>query len=108
MSLPSHAHALQPYYGLIDEALSARSASNGDFETDSEHGVPVFVSRMCAQLAKACAERGQAGVTIKDILSLDTMASGHTDYHRKLALYCMELERNGPAQSLAPRRRLAP
>lgn len=98
MSLPSHAHALQPYYSLIDEALSARSASSGDFETDREHGVPVFVSRMCEKLAQACVERGQAGVTIKDVLRLDTMASGHTDYHRKLALYCRELEQTGPAR----------
>ena len=100
MTLPSHAHALQPYYSLIDEALSARTSSNGDFEADPEHGVPVFVSRMCAQLAQACVERGQAGATIKDVLRLDTLANGHTDYHRKLALYCRELELSGPSRPL--------
>jgi hypothetical protein len=98
MSLPYHAHALQPYYSLIDEALSARNASNGDFETDREHGVPVFVSRMCAKLAEVCVERGQTAATIKDVLRLDAMASGHTDYHRKLALYCRELEQFGPGR----------
>ena len=53
---------------------------------------------MCEKLAQACVERGQAGVTIKDVLRLDTMASGHTDYHRKLAPYCRELEQTGPVR----------
>ena len=61
MSLPSHAHALQPDYSFSNEALPGRSAGNGDFETDREHGVPVFVNRMCAKLALYCREIGRSG-----------------------------------------------
>jgi len=99
MSMPSRAHGLQPYYSLIDDALSTRNACNGDFETDREHGVPVFVSRLCAKLAETCVARSQAPVTIKDVLRLDAMASGHIDYHSKLARYCLELEKRGNAGS---------
>lgn len=99
MNQNSYADKLQPYYGLIDEALSARSASNGDLKTDREHRVPVYVSRMCAKLAQACVARGRPDVTIKDVLRLDMLASGHVDYHRKLALYCRELEQTGPARA---------
>jgi hypothetical protein len=98
MSFAGSVDHLQPYYGLIDEALSARSARDGDFETDREHGVPIFVSRMCSSLAQACVERGQASVTVKDVLRLEVMASGHADYHRKFSLYCRELERAGPGR----------
>tara|TARA_B100001105_G_scaffold140966_2_gene112947 strand:- start:2728 stop:3033 length:306 start_codon:yes stop_codon:yes gene_type:complete len=96
MSLPHRHHALQPYYDIIKAALNSRSASKGDFNRDQEHGVPVFVSRMCKQLAEVCVERGQRATTIKDVLRLDMLASGHSDYHTKLALYCRELEQSGP------------
>jgi hypothetical protein len=91
-STPYYAESLQPYYGLIDSALSARNAASGDYDTDAEHRVPVFVSRMCATLAATCADRAGASVPVGDVLRVESMASGHSDYHRKLALYCRELE----------------
>lgn len=85
--------ALQPYYGLIAEALDTRSAAAGDFEADPAHHVPLFVSRMCESIAKACSERRGQSVDIKQVLKVECLAAGHSDYHRKFALYCTELER---------------
>lgn len=89
----SQTAALQPYFGLIDEGLAARNVAAGDYEPDPAHNVPLFVSRMCAVLAKACSDRRGELVDIKQVLKVECMAAGHFDYHRKLALYCTELER---------------
>lgn len=89
----SQSVALQPYYGLIAEALDTRKAAAGDFESDPTHKVPRFVSRMCESIARACTERSGQAVDITQVLKVECLAAGHFDYHRKFALYCTELER---------------
>lgn len=89
----SQTAALQPYYGLIAQALDNRNVTAGDYEPDPAHRVPVFVSRMCESIARACSERRGQAVGIEQVLKVECLASGHSDYHRKFALYCTELER---------------
>jgi hypothetical protein len=90
--LPYYAEQLQPYYDLIESALSACTPAGGDFDFHAEHRVPNYVSRMCIALAAVCTQRAGLPVEVKDVLRVESSASGHTDYHRKLALYCRELE----------------
>lgn len=98
---PSH-EAVQPYYGLIFDALTSRSTDRGDYDRDPEFGVSKYVSTMCAQLAQTCTQRrgdGQPPVFVRDVLRVESFASGHSDYHPKLALYMRELERFGAQDS---------
>lgn len=95
---PPGREAVQPYYGLIFDALTSRSADRGDYARDPEFGVPKYVSAMCKQLAQMCTQRrgeGQTHVSVRDVLRVESLASGHCDYHPKLTLYVSELERLG-------------
>jgi len=87
----------EPYFGIIQRALDARGSKPDDWQQDKALGVNVYIARMCDALAQACRDRGATDVTMLDVVRQDAMASGHTDYHRKLALYCFELERKGLA-----------
>jgi hypothetical protein len=40
--------------------------------------------------------RGKDPITMQEITSVETMASGHSDYSRKFALYCAELILDDP------------
>lgn len=95
VSLPHHAHALQPYYSVIDEALSSRSTE--DFRPCPEKGGFLYEVRMAERLVAALKERGAESVSLPDVMALVTQASGHSDYHRSLAIACRALERNGAA-----------
>ena len=86
---------LQPFFGAIAECLESRSPDA--FKADPTHKVPVFVARMCERLAAMCTEYGVAPISVKDVLLQESMASGHSDYHRKFALYCRELAKYGPS-----------
>lgn len=84
--------ALEPYYSTIEQALNSRSVKAGDFETDLDYKAPRYVVRMCMAIQSAALERG-ARLDLPRVMKAETLASGHSDYHRKFALYCMEMER---------------
>ncbi len=79
----------QPYFDLIGTTLKARGDAKDDFDLDLEFGEPRYVIRMCQ---KMLARIGRADLTVQDVLRKERCASGHTDYQRKFALYCREIE----------------
>ena len=83
--IPSH---IKPYYDLIGQALAARGRMPDDYERDAEHQEPVYVVRLCRQLANRI---GRPDITLADVLRADRCASGHTDYQRRLAADCYAL-----------------
>ncbi len=84
------AKGAEPYFDVIDAALKARGRAADDRDTDPEHRVPRYVVRMCESLVAAI---GEPSVDIAKVLRMERCASGHIDYHTKLALYCLELKR---------------
>jgi len=81
----------EPYWSIIDAALANRRSEPMDGLEDKVHKVPVYVVRMCESLAKAIKANGNPDVTVAEVISVELNASGHSDYHRKFALYCFEL-----------------
>ena len=89
----------EPYFSIIGHALASRS--NNEFELDGK-GQSMFLLALCRDLATACATAGAFHVSPDDIACVETMASGHSDYQRKLALYCHELATGRSGMKVRP------
>ena len=90
---------MRPYFDLIDDALNATPR---DYSTDPEHDIPAYIRRMCERLlVRIRADRADA--TLKEVLVAECQASGHTDYHRRLARACVEIAGNSFGVSFAKR-----
>lgn len=46
--------------------------------------------------------RGLPGVSLEDILRVETMAEGHFDYSKKFALYCAEMATGADSRKIEP------
>ncbi len=93
--------AAEPYFSIIDHHLSQRGQRPDDFEVHAEHRQPCYVVRMAEALQTAINEHAGVPVSLAKVLLIETTASGHVDYHRKLAWYCHELTR-GSRLAVAP------
>lgn len=89
-------HPSEPYWSIIDAALAKQRSEPVDLHEDKVHKVPVYVVRMCESLVKAIKANGNPDVTVAEVISVELNASGHSDYHRKFALYCFELAQKKP------------
>lgn len=79
--------AARPYVDIIDEALTARDQ---DVTVDPVSGLPRFVQAMCERLlARIQVDRPET--VLSEVLAADRLASGHADYHRRLARSCAEI-----------------
>lgn len=88
---------MRPYFDLIDEGLSAHDK---DFSPDLEFNIPTYIRHMCERLlARIRADRPEA--TMNEVLVAERCASGHTDYHRRLARDCAKIARNNFGISFA-------
>lgn len=83
--------AQEPYFTIIARHLEARGEHPDDYKLDAIHRQAVYLIRMANELTSAINERATAPVSLKTVLLKESTASGHTDYHRKLAWYCHEL-----------------
>jgi hypothetical protein len=56
---------------------------------------PMWIVKMCSdfsiEINKNRIDNGFDAIKISDVISKETYASGHSDYHSKFALYCAEL-----------------
>lgn len=84
------AEGAECYFAIIDSALKARGRLSDDYVSDPVHREPCYVVRMCESLVTAI---GETSVDLTKVMRMERCASGHTDYHTKLALYCRELKR---------------
>lgn len=85
----------QPYGRIIARHLENRGQRSDDFHTCTAYGYATdrYIIRMCADLACEITIISNSPVSVKDVLRAERSASGHTDYHRKAALYMDELAR---------------
>lgn len=89
----------QPYGRIIAQHLENRGQRADDYYTCTAYGYATdrYIIRMCAELAGEIMIISNSPVSIKDVLRAERSASGHSDYHRKAALYMDELARDvGP------------
>ncbi len=75
----------EPFAGIIQRALAERSATDGDLDKHPEHNAPKYVVRMCEALAQAIHDSGNEGVTLAEVVRLESTCTG-SDYSHKLAL----------------------
>lgn len=83
------------YASIVESHLKARGARANDFDEFKVLQAPRYVVRMAMALGAAIRKAGSDKVTTEDVLRYEKMAAGHTDYHLKLARYCLELELKG-------------
>lgn len=84
----------QFYESLIAEAFNNRGRLEDDFRRDAVHKECNYRVRMCEQLLAAINAAG-GQMALQDVLRVARLASGHADYPRQLARYCVGLE-EGP------------
>lgn len=89
---------IAPYFEIVGDHLERRGQAPGDFETGPDACTPAYVLRMAEALLTAVNAHSRGPVTLADILRADTLASGHVDYQRKIALYCAELAEREPVR----------
>lgn len=75
----------EPFASIIQCSLAGRSAEKTDLERHPEHSAPRYVVRMCEALTLAINEAGNHGVTLAEVVRLESTCTG-ADYHHKLAL----------------------
>lgn len=80
----------EPFAGIIERALAERSVAKGDFERHPEHNAPRYVVRMCEELTQAIQAAGNQGVTLAEVVRLESTCTG-IDYHHKLSLRSQRL-----------------
>lgn len=80
----------ESFFEAIGEALATRGKAAGDYDQDSVYGVPRYVARMCESIVGLI---GRSDLTVKDVLHVERLAAGHSDYQSKFALYCAQLAR---------------
>ena len=87
----------EPYASIIEEHLSRRGQRKDDFLRHNLHGTNRYVVRMCEELCEEIQAIGGKPVSLEQVLRAERTASGHSDYHRKAALYMDEIARGvGP------------
>lgn len=79
----------EPFAAIIQQALAGRSGK-GNLDRHPEHNAPRYVVVMCEILAQTIQSAGNTGVTVADIVRLESTCTG-ADYHQKLALRCHRL-----------------
>jgi phosphopantetheine adenylyltransferase len=82
---------------LRDQFLNILTAAQGErpareYVTDGELGWVIYEREtMHRAVNEARAERGLAPVPLAAVERVESLASGHSDYSSKFALYCAEL-----------------
>ena len=82
----------EPYYSIILRHLDARGSRKDDYLPSSTHGLDNYTKRMLEECLNEI-NRSNPGVTLADAAKKESLAVGHSDYHRKAALYMYELEK---------------
>lgn len=75
----------EPFAGIIQLALAGRNAAKGDLARHPELNAPRYVVRMCEALTQAIHDAGNQGVTLAEVIRLESTCTG-ADYQHKLAL----------------------
>lgn len=77
------------YLSIIEKWLSIRNncESHQMYIEDEELGVPNYVAHMCREI-----NNSMGGDKLSEVLSIESLASGHSDYCSKFSMYCAELE----------------
>lgn len=80
---------IKPFYEVIGTALRARGSVVGDFAKDPKYNECCYVVKMCQRLVELIA---RPDVGLEEVMRVERSASGHSDYQRKFAFYCYELQ----------------
>lgn len=80
---------LEPYWSLIEKALSSRKATKDAMSWDKDHKAPRYVVAMCEDLVRVL-QLGGTDVSLAEIVRLEQTCTG-ADYTSKLALRCQRL-----------------
>jgi hypothetical protein len=91
MDIKTHQLNKAAFEVAITGIIGQRTGSPREYAPDPRHQKPKYVVRMCERLAALCRDMGAPWVQLEDVLKKDSLASGHSDYVSKLALYCAEL-----------------
>jgi hypothetical protein len=87
----------QPFLATIEEGLKRLRTAPDAMERDSRFPCqPRYVVDMGERVLEVIHSVGRTDVTLEDVMRKELMASGHSDYHSKFALYCTELSRPFP------------
>lgn len=89
MTTATYGTEYEPFAAIIQQALSGRSGK-GALDRRPEHNAPTYVVRMCEALTRAIQDAGNPGVTLAELVRLESTCTG-ADYHQKLALRCHRL-----------------
>lgn len=81
-----------PFAVIIKEGLDFRKKEKIiSYLLDNRNGnMYYYISRMIENLLVEI-QKTNANITFKDVEIADRNASGHSDYHRKFAFYCLQL-----------------
>lgn len=88
---------IAPYYDVIDRHLQNHPSKSDDHYKLDMNGTMAYVRTMLEDLVKIIAPQAssyQRDVIYERLRQADTSASGHTDYHRKMAFQAAEIATN--------------
>nr|WP_073674508.1 hypothetical protein [Pseudomonas aeruginosa] len=83
-------HEFDPFWSLIDKALTDRKKNPASHDKHPEHSAPQYVVALCEALLGAIHAQGNRVVNLQDVVRLEATCTG-SDYQYKLALRCSRL-----------------
>ncbi|NWD57492.1 hypothetical protein HX878_22465 [Pseudomonas veronii] len=79
----------EPFATIIQQGLAERRGKDA-MDRHPEHNAPRYVVWMCDAMTRAIHDAGNEGVTLADVVRLESTCTG-ADYHHKFAMRCHHL-----------------